>query len=136
MPIPTYALTVTSGTGDGTYAQGAVVNIAADAPQSGYAFSEWTGATQYVADVNASSTTVTMPAQAITVTATYVAVPTYALTVTSGTGDGNYAQGTVVNIAADAPPTRQGRSARGPATSPTSPTSTPRAPPSPCPRRP
>ena len=65
-------LTVNSGTGDGNYAQGAVVNIAADAPPQGYAFDEWTGGVAYVADVNSANTTVTMPAAAVTVTATYL----------------------------------------------------------------
>jgi uncharacterized repeat protein (TIGR02543 family) len=99
----TYTLTVNSGTGDGTYVASQVVNIAADAPQSGYAFDEWTGSVAYVANVNSANTTVTMPASNITVTATYQAIPTYTLTVTSGTGDGAYAQSAVVNISADAP---------------------------------
>jgi uncharacterized repeat protein (TIGR02543 family) len=100
----TYTLTVTSGSGDGAYYQGQVISISADAPPQGYVFDEWTGATAYVANVNSANTTVTMPAQNITVTATYVSAPTYTLTVTSGTGDGSYTQGTVVNIAANTPP--------------------------------
>jgi hypothetical protein len=67
----TYTLTVTNGTGDGDYDQGTVVNISADAPPANQVFDQWTGDVSYVANVNASSTTVTMPAQAVAVTATY-----------------------------------------------------------------
>jgi hypothetical protein len=100
---PTYTLTVNSGSGSGSYSEDQVVSIVADAPQQGYAFDKWTGDTAYVANVNSSGTTLTMPTQAQTVTATYVSVPTYALTVNSGTGDGSYYQSEVVNIVADAP---------------------------------
>jgi hypothetical protein len=73
----TYALTVTSGTGGGSYTNTEVVVITANAPESGYAFSQWTGDTVYLADSNAASTTVTMPAQAVAVTATYIATEQY-----------------------------------------------------------
>jgi len=96
-----YVLTVNSGTGSGTYAQGTVVNISANAPASGKQFDKWIGNTSYIANVNASSTTLTMPAAAQTITATYVNV--YVLTVNSGTGSGTYKQGVVVNIVANAP---------------------------------
>jgi uncharacterized repeat protein (TIGR02543 family) len=99
-----YTLTVNSGTGDGSYIPNTVVGIVADAPQNGYAFSAWTGDIDHVGDPNASSTTVVMPSHAVTVTATYIAVPMYTLTVNSGTGDGSYSAGTVVDISADPPP--------------------------------
>ncbi|MEI8206695.1 MAG: hypothetical protein WCG03_07445, partial [Kiritimatiellales bacterium] len=76
----TYALTVTSGTGGGSYTNGHVQAIAA-AVIGGKTFAAWTGATVYLADSNSSSTTVTMPAQTVSLTATYVDT-TYALTVT------------------------------------------------------
>jgi len=100
----TYTLTVNSGSGDGSYTQGTVVNISADAAPSGKVFDKWTGNTSGIANVNASSTTLTMPAANQTITATYVTATTYTLTVNSGSGDGNYTQGTVVSISADAPP--------------------------------
>ena len=96
-----YALTVNSGGGSGNYAAGAVVAIAANAPASGKAFDRWTGDTACVAASAQASTTVTMPASAVSVTATYASV--YQLTVNSGAGSGNYAAGAVVAIAADAP---------------------------------
>jgi uncharacterized repeat protein (TIGR02543 family) len=105
--VDTYLLTVNSGAGDGSYEESMVVAIEADAPPTGKIFDQWTGDTAYVADVSSSSTSVTMPAAAVTVTATYVdevVVVLYALTVNSGTGDGEYEEGDVVQIVADAPP--------------------------------
>ena len=67
----TYALTVVNGSGSGSYAAGTVVTITASAAPSGEVFSSWTGAT--VASPLSSSTTLTMPAAATTVTANYSA---------------------------------------------------------------
>jgi len=69
-----YALTVNSGTGGGTYTQGTVVNIAANAAPSGTTFDKWTGGVATVADPSAAATTITMPASDAEVTATYLAV--------------------------------------------------------------
>jgi len=69
-----YALTVQSGSGDGNYQQNEVVTITADAAQEGQRFAAWTGAT--VDDANSATTTITMPAYAVTVTATYEDIPT------------------------------------------------------------
>jgi len=66
-------LTVENGTGGGDYAEGATVNISANAPdESGKVFDKWTtsGGGSF-ADVNAESTTFTMPSNAVTVTPTY-----------------------------------------------------------------
>ena len=98
--VPTYNLTVTNGSGSGSYAVGAIVSIAANAPPSGQTFQNWTGAA--VANPTAPSTTLSMPAASVNVTATYY-TPTYTLTVNGGSGSGSYAAGTVVNIAANAP---------------------------------
>jgi hypothetical protein len=70
-PGQTYTLTVTNGSGDGDYEQGTVVSISADAPPAGQVFDQWTGDVSCVANVSASSTKVTMPARATTLTATY-----------------------------------------------------------------
>ncbi len=67
----TFSLVVTNGSGDGDHAKGASIIITADAAPSGKEFDKWTGDTGYLADPNSSTTTVTMPAQDITVTATY-----------------------------------------------------------------
>lgn len=105
--VPTYPLTVNSGTGDGSYTAGSVISIVADAPPTGQQFDTWTGDTAFVNSVTSSNTIVTMPAQAVNVSATYEEILTYALTVNSGSGDGSYEAGTVVNITADAPPSGQ-----------------------------
>jgi uncharacterized repeat protein (TIGR02543 family) len=96
-----YVLTVENGTGDGSYTNGAQVQIVANAPAVGKAFDKWTGATQYVANAASSTTTVTMPSEAITLTATYR--DDYVLTVVNGTGDGAYSNLQQVAIVADAP---------------------------------
>ena len=100
-----YSLTVLNGSGSGSYAAGTVVTITANAPQSGQSFQSWTGAA--VANPNAPTTTLTMPAAATTVTANFTSGPTYALTVNNGSGSGNYAAGTVVTITANAAPAGQ-----------------------------
>lgn len=64
-------LSVTHGTGSGTYAAGAVVEISANAAPEGKIFDKWTGDVAHIANVNAANTTVTMPASDISLTATY-----------------------------------------------------------------
>jgi len=104
--LPTYLLTVNSGTGDGNHWEGKVVDIQADPAPTDYVFEEWIGDTDYVLDNWSGVTTVTMPAQAVTITATYRYAP-YHLTVESGGGDGWYDTSDVVRILADAPPTNE-----------------------------
>ncbi len=104
---PTYTLTVVQGTGDGNYVAASVNAIVADAPTTGHVFSAWTGGGSSIANASAASTTITMPAAPLTVTATYVNGPFYTLVVNSGTGDGSYLAGAVVTIVADAPPAGQ-----------------------------
>jgi len=99
----TYALTVTNGSGSGEYEPGTVVDVSADAPATGKIFAMWIGDVTYVADRYQAVTTVTMPGWDAAVTATYAWA--YALTVNSGSGDGQYTTGTVVDIQADAPAT-------------------------------
>ena len=96
---PQYVLTVNDGTGSGSYAENDSVNISATAPV-GKIFKEWTGDTQYLADASAASTTVTMPAQNITVTATFDDTPqnTYSL---SGTVFGEKKEGIKVSVDAN-----------------------------------
>ena len=69
-----YTLTVNSGTGTGSYAAGATVDLVAASAPSGQEFDRWTGDVGNVANVNAATTTLTMPAVDATVTATYRAV--------------------------------------------------------------
>jgi len=85
----TYKVTVNSGTGGGSYAAGAKVNITASAAPSGKMFDKWTtsdGVT--LANAANSGTFFTMPSKEVTVTATYKDLPagTYAVNVTAGIG--------------------------------------------------
>jgi hypothetical protein len=98
-----YTLTVNSGSGDGEYEEDDVANISADSPPAYKQFYHWVGNTSGIANVNSSSTTLTMPAADQTITATYTDI-LYTLTVNSGSGDGSYAHGTNVNISANAAP--------------------------------
>jgi hypothetical protein len=100
---PHYTLTVTKGSGSGSYAAGTVVTITANTPPSGQIFADWTGST--VANPNAATTTITMPAAAAAVTANYTnSNNKYNLTVVNGSGTGAYTAGTVVTITANNPP--------------------------------
>ena len=111
-PSDTYALTVTNGTGNGSYAEGVTVTITANAPTSGQRFKEWTvnsgGVT--LSNPQAQSTTFTMPANAVEVTATYEALPadTHSITVQNdgnGTASANVnsaQQGAVITLTATA----------------------------------
>ena len=103
----TYALIVGSGSGDGSYVVGAYISITADKAPSGREFDQWvvnSGSPQ-IADVNASSTTLIMPAGNVSVTAAYKDLtPLYTLIVVGGSGDGSYESGTKVNITVDEAP--------------------------------
>ena len=101
---PFYGLIVNNGSGDGAaYTNGTVVTITADAPPTYFTFDRWTGDTNTVANVFASTTTLRMPVGGATVTAMYKAI-LYSLTVGNGSGDGAYTNGASIKITADAPP--------------------------------
>ena len=68
---PVYLLTVNCGVGGGLYTNQQQVTITANIPPVGDAFDRWGGATQYVASITSSATTVTMPAQDVTLTSMY-----------------------------------------------------------------
>jgi hypothetical protein len=80
MTLSPMALTVVSGTGGGAYAAGTAVFVTADSAPAGQVFSHWTvdpsGADIGVSfNAMESSTTVTMPPHAVTLTANYVDAP-------------------------------------------------------------
>ena len=106
-----YALNVNNGSGSGSYAAGAKVTISANAPSSGQTFDKWVvnSGSPSIANAAASSTTLTMPAGAVTVSAMYKGTTTtkYTLTVNSGSGGGSYTAGTKVAISANAPTSGQ-----------------------------
>jgi hypothetical protein len=93
-----FTLTVNNGTGGGSYAENATVPISATVP-NGQVFDAWTGDTQYLADASVASTTVSMPAQDVTVTATFKQPPPNSHSI-SGTITGDITAG--VTVAVDA----------------------------------
>jgi len=94
-----YTLSVSNGTGGGSYSYASSVEIRASA-FGNIRFYRWTGDVGSIADLNAATTTVVTADQTISLTATY-SVP---LTVNSGTGSGWYPEGSLANISADADP--------------------------------
>jgi hypothetical protein len=73
VPVPMYPLTVTGGTGSGSYAAGANVTIIANAAPGGQMFLNWTGAA--VTNAALATTTLAMPAAPTSVTANYQPIP-------------------------------------------------------------
>jgi len=67
----TYAITVNSGTGSGSFATGTQVTITADAPAAGKTFDRWTGDANLLADSTKSTTTLTVGTKEASVTALY-----------------------------------------------------------------
>ena len=85
----TYTVTVNNGSGSGSYVEGDSVTIAADTPEPGKQFKEWTGVdglTFTNANATSASATFTMPANAVTLTATYKDLDEASITAT----DKNY----------------------------------------------
>jgi hypothetical protein len=94
-----FTLSVTNGLGGGnSYTNAQAVEVMADT-LPGKVFYRWTGDTGTVADVNASSTTVVIPGESVSLTATYRVM----LMVNGGSGGGIYPEQTQVVIAAAAP---------------------------------
>lgn len=78
---PNFTLTVVNGVGSGSYASNSVVSVSAN-ETSNQTFAYWAGAD--IANTNAASTTVTMPASNLTVTAYYTPYPPGNLNVAPG----------------------------------------------------
>ena len=101
-PPTYYTLTVSGGTGSGSYTSGATVSISADTPASGKEFSHWSssGGGSF-SDSSSSSTTFTMPSSSVTVTANYKDKPvpvTYTVTFNKNGGNSvSSSSKTVVN---------------------------------------
>lgn len=98
-----YELEVYDGSGDATgISVGASVAISADAPDSGMVFDRWIGAASAIANVNAASTTVTMPDHDLYLLASYrpSTATSYTINVINGTGDGTSQEDSIINIEA------------------------------------
>ncbi len=68
----TYEVTVTDGTGSGSYEEGTIVNITADTAETGMEFDKWVGNVTF-ADETSMTTSFEMPAEEVSITATYKA---------------------------------------------------------------
>ena len=73
--LNTYTVTVNFGTGGGSYAAGAAVNITAGTAPKGKVFDKWTATGVTPANPTSASTSFTMPANNVTLTATYKDAP-------------------------------------------------------------
>lgn len=111
--------TLGDGSASGTYAQGDIVNITANAAAAGMKFTGWSGVNTVTgeaiafADAAQAGTTFQMPAGSVKVTANYEAViQTYRVSVANGTINGAASemtvdQGTQVTITANPNPSGQ-----------------------------
>ena len=93
---PTYSLTVKSGSGSGTFEEGAFVAIIADSPPEHYSFTHWSsyGGGSF-GDSSSPHTVFTMPASDITVIANF-AIDTF--TVSYSANPGGTISGTALQI--------------------------------------
>ena len=103
IPDPEYTLTVSGGTGSGSFVAGTEVTISANAPADGEVFTGWSGGAGLVANPTQEITTVIMSNANLTVTANYAPKPQpkFALNVTAGSGSGEYEQGERIGVAAN-----------------------------------
>lgn len=69
--LPTYQLSITNGTGSGSYKKDSTITIEADTPEEGYEFFRWTGDTETLEDPYDSVSTVEMPGEDIGLEAVY-----------------------------------------------------------------
>ncbi len=100
---PTYKLSVTNGSGSGTYTGGQKVKITADAASEGKIFKNWTAEEGSFDNNSSASTTFTMPESDVKISAIYQDLPKYELTITNGSGSGTYYAKQQITITADAP---------------------------------
>lgn len=100
--LPLWSLTVQGGSGSGSYYEGAVVAVSADAAAEGLMFLKWTGGSGAVDRPRMTSASVTMPAGDVVLTALYADAPEsdQSLYVDGGEGSGDYAAGLEVPVSA------------------------------------
>ncbi len=95
-----YAVTVSGGTGGGSYKAGSAVAIEASAPNTGMGFDRWTCSDMVIPNNKNENAVFTMPAKDVNVIATYNA-NLYEVTVSGGMGEGSYNEGVTVYLTAD-----------------------------------
>jgi len=81
-----YQLSVNGGTGGGSFGAGSILNLTANPPAPGQAFSQWTGAT--FADATSPTTLLVLPGSNVTVTATFTNLPPPQITSVQNHGTG------------------------------------------------
>ena len=103
IPAPFYTLTVSNGTGGGSFPAGVALVFTANPPPGGQLFNQWLGTTL---SPFTSTSYLYMPASNTTVTAVYKFsnATNYALTVVNGFGSGSYTTNTIVPITANTAP--------------------------------
>jgi hypothetical protein len=112
-PAARYTVTVTGGTGGGSYSPGSNVRVSAGTAPEGRVFARWTSDDVSLDDPYALTTSFTMPTYDVAVTAVFEDIPAgprYTVTVIGGegaSGGGEYAQGATVAIYAGAVPAGQ-----------------------------
>lgn len=74
-PSGYYVLVVENGSGSGYFQENTIVEITADAPEKNKLFDKWIGDTEYVSDIDTSSTSVTIPANDVNIAASYAVNP-------------------------------------------------------------
>ncbi len=97
--IAQVVLTVSGGSGSGTYTNGQQVAISANAPAAGKVFDKWIGDTQYVNNVTYTNALVTLSTNSVSLTATYKDAAVYH-TLTANGGIGGAVSPTSTNVLA------------------------------------
>jgi len=102
-----YEIELISGSGSSTgITPGTQVAITANPSPDGQVFDRWIGAASAISNLNASTTTVTMPDHDLFLFASYrdLAETAYTLIVSNGDGSGTSKVGSILNIEAQTPP--------------------------------
>jgi hypothetical protein len=102
-PATEFTLTVTNGTGGGSYLAGTVVDVASDTPPAGKVFDSWSGDVAAISDAGAAQTTVTMPESNVSITATFKDEPVQAdkTRITSPENGAVLREGTEITLTAE-----------------------------------
>ncbi|GAB4427018.1 MAG: hypothetical protein OHK0039_45170 [Bacteroidia bacterium] len=107
VPRPLYALSVTNGSGSGSYEAGSVVQVSAQAPRPGLEFLAWHGDAALLNDSLAPQTELLMPERDMLLIARFADTTAYLLAVSGGSGSGRYVGGTEVVLVAGPAPHKQ-----------------------------
>jgi hypothetical protein len=101
-----YTLTVSNGSGSGSFRSSTALSISAATAPPGQQFAYWQASTPIQANTNSATITVIMPPANLVLTAIYTPITYYTLTVNGGYSDGgtSFPANTLVSIHAGSPP--------------------------------